>query len=111
MNVAIFQGPEQKLCMQFYLQVFLLPLCSFGVQISPPPSPCTPPTMSSVASWPGPPLPRYLECLLRCTHLAAALSQCKVLLFNPQTSPLFLTHGQEVEVCPALCSQDVPPFL
>eukprot|EP00668_Euglena_longa_P030596 GGOE01038186.1.p1 GENE.GGOE01038186.1~~GGOE01038186.1.p1 ORF type:complete len:2315 (+),score=765.90 GGOE01038186.1:746-6946(+) len=41
---------------------------------------------------------RYLECLLRCTHLAASLSQCKVLLFNPQTSPLFLTHGQEVEV-------------
>ena len=41
---------------------------------------------------------RYLECLLRCTHLAAALSHCKVLLFNPSTSPLFLMHGQEVEV-------------
>ena len=41
---------------------------------------------------------RYLECLLRCTHLAAALSQCKVLLFNPSTSPLFLVDGQEVKV-------------
>eukprot|EP00667_Euglena_gracilis_P000041 EG_transcript_41 len=41
---------------------------------------------------------RYLECLLRCTHLAAALSQCKVLLFNPQTSPLFLCDDQKVEV-------------
>jgi len=41
---------------------------------------------------------RYLECLLRCTHLAAALSQCKVLLFNPQTSPLFLCDGQQVAV-------------
>ena len=41
---------------------------------------------------------RYLECLLRCTNLAAALSQCKVLLFNPQTSPLFLVHEQEVDV-------------
>ena len=41
---------------------------------------------------------RYLEGLLRCTHLAAALSQCKVLLFSPQAQHLFLTDGQEVEV-------------
>ena len=32
---------------------------------------------------------RYLEGVLRCTHLAAALSQCKVLLFPPSPRAVF----------------------
>ena len=37
---------------------------------------------------------RYLECVFRCTNLAAALSHCKVLLFNPKDHPLYFSHGQ-----------------
>ena len=63
---------------------------------------------------------RYLDGIFRGTHLAAALSHCTVMLFNPKSHTAFFADGQRLEVfvwalglCPAgpifLCTLSAPP--